>query len=944
MSSTSSTLSQAPSALWDFNADNPIISFEDDKLGREPFARHLSAVLLKTVAIKHHLQKAPDEIITAMEQGTLRIPESYTVAVFGAWGSGKTSLKNLICAGMDEPGNNRPHVAHFEPRRWRDEDSIIRDFFQIIAKQVGEDDNPNAKATANLLLRLGDYLTVAQIALLLGGMAAGIGSYHWSDPSLATAGATGIASGNSLFGSVGEFLKNRGKKKTEQLDIVKGIIELEAELKEKMIQLEKPVVVFIDDIDRLSVDEVTLLLQLLKYNANFPNIIYVILGQRDIIDDGLEKLFPKHGGEYLEKFVQLALDLPQVETDDIREEVLSTIDSVAKYLDYNPVWVRREFSAIYEKGVAAYLPSLRQAHRYSNSLRFLVPLWKESGGRRAVHPVDASVLEIIRLYEPAVYGRLRKNKIWLTGSFIDIDKLVASLSSGSKENDQQKSNPIKPNEAQKLEEFLSLAKNKEALKVLLAALVPDIETLYSYIDDEGRPLTTNARARQYNTSLSFLGSRAPQHERFNHFRSFDRYFLLRVERNRLKDSDKIRLLSQLGKREELLACLREFKADGRLDDAMTELQQAVSEIKPGDVEEFVTAMMDWGDELPQDAWMPNSLLGSTSELGQLIRTALKQKGSVAEAIKCFETAARNSRGIHQAIIPPLMSMAAEFPEILQLSQEERGALEKRIRGLSAIGWERLKEVVSAPPEVIASGVTASGVIASGVTASGVTPLEERASFGPVLWMWAQQDRRACQEWTKELVLRPKGLAAFAREMADSRQDDPLDAEGYPAPNQMFSLLKMEDILPMKPASVTPNEGDSNESNAGSSEPETEDIADKAKASEGTAVEREAEKGELDFDASAPTPILSSDPRSQGDVISVVELESAIQRVSTDGLGLRDFLWVKTFQSAVANYMRGEKIPYFLMGQCPDPAIVEQAIAQSETSPGDSGVEKSEAES
>jgi hypothetical protein len=906
MSATTSPIKMSPS-LWDFNADSPIASFADDKLGREFFARHLTQVLLQTVAIKDHLKLSPESIIKSMNDGAIPIPESYTVAVFGAWGSGKTSLKNLICAGLNEAGNVRPHIAHFEPRRWRDEDSIIRDFFSVIASQVITDGSPEAAESAQMLIRLGDYLSLAQVTLLLSGLSAVAGGYYLGDPSLGTVGAANITAGSGFFGAAKDFLKDRGKTKKDKIDLVKNIGEIEKQLKEKMVYLEKPVIVFIDDIDRLSVDEVTLLLQLLKYNANFPNLIYVILGQRDIIDDGLEKLFPKHGGKYLEKFVQLALDLPQVDIDNIRQEVFKTLNFVADRLGYNPNWIRREFGAIYEAGVAPYLPSLRQAHRYANSLRFLAPLWEESGGKRAVHPVDVAALEVVRLYEPDVYSHLRKNKIWLTGSFLDIDKLVSSLSSVPKNGDQQEKSIVKPIEVRRLEELLSVAKNKDALKILLSALVPDIKDIYPYLEDKERPITTNSHAEVRHRPLSFLGSRGIQHERFSNFRSFDRYFLLQIEKSRLSETEKAQLRFQLGNRQQLIESLRKFKADGRLDDAMTEVQLAVNEIKTEDVEEFVTAMMDWGDELPQNGWRPYTLLGTTSELGQLIRTALKRMATTEEAIACFERAARKSVGIHQVIIPTLMAMAPEFPEILQRSKQDRIALEKRIRAIAEIGWQKLEELMKSPP---------------------LTPLEDRESLGPILWMWAQKDKKACQEWVRQLIQQPKGLAAFAREMAEPQPDGLFEEESYPAQNQLFSLIKMEDLMPLQ--RKTTKSVESNPMDGDMENLETKTVG--GENTSGNAPVEDAVTGAGNTQrAIEPTNEATSQVEVEeitedtDDLITLADIEPLIREVPTTGLDLRNALWVKTFQNAIDNYMQGNTIPYYLMGECPDPSLLEQVV-------------------
>jgi predicted KAP-like P-loop ATPase len=51
-----------------------------------------------------------------------------------------------------------------------------------------------------------------------------------------------------------------------------------------MLKLDAQIVVVIDDIDRLGDDEVLLVLRLIKANADFPNLTYLLLFQRDIVE------------------------------------------------------------------------------------------------------------------------------------------------------------------------------------------------------------------------------------------------------------------------------------------------------------------------------------------------------------------------------------------------------------------------------------------------------------------------------------------------------------------------------------------------------------------------------------------------------------------------------------------------------------------------------------
>src|SRR5258708_32230811 len=91
----------------------------------------------------------------------------------------------------------------------------------------------------------------------------------------------------------------------------KDIKETKAEVSELLRQLKAPILVVIDDVDRLTADEVRLIFQLIKANADFPNLVYLALFQRDIVEKSLEKVTSGSGKDFLEKIVQIGFDGPQ---------------------------------------------------------------------------------------------------------------------------------------------------------------------------------------------------------------------------------------------------------------------------------------------------------------------------------------------------------------------------------------------------------------------------------------------------------------------------------------------------------------------------------------------------------------------------------------------------------------------------------------------------------
>jgi predicted KAP-like P-loop ATPase len=99
-----------------FSADRPIDDIPQDRLGRSRFASKLA------------------EAVCAWNEEK----DGLVLALYGDWGSGKTSLKNLFkcyCAkGKD------PYVVEFNPWQWSGQDKIFEAFFQQVGIRLGKHD------------------------------------------------------------------------------------------------------------------------------------------------------------------------------------------------------------------------------------------------------------------------------------------------------------------------------------------------------------------------------------------------------------------------------------------------------------------------------------------------------------------------------------------------------------------------------------------------------------------------------------------------------------------------------------------------------------------------------------------------------------------------------------------------------------------------------------
>ncbi len=209
-------------------ADNPIRRQEDDVLGRAIVARSFARQVL-----------------------SLDAREGIVVGVLGAWGYGKTSFINLARDEFDRAG---VPVLDFNPWMFSGAEQLVESFFVELAAQL-----KMRPGLAEVGKGLEDY----------GEAFSGMGWLPLVGPWIERGrGATKI---------LGKILQHRKE----------GVSGRRAKLEKAVTDLSKPIVIVLDDIDRLSTSEIRDVFKLVRLTANFPNIIYIVAFDRNRVKEAL---------------------------------------------------------------------------------------------------------------------------------------------------------------------------------------------------------------------------------------------------------------------------------------------------------------------------------------------------------------------------------------------------------------------------------------------------------------------------------------------------------------------------------------------------------------------------------------------------------------------------------------------------------------------------------
>lgn len=139
----------------------------------------------------------------------------------------------------------------------------------------------------------------------------------------------------------------------------KSLLEMKHELSWEFSKLQEPVVVIIDDLDRLDSSEVFEVLRLIRNTADLSNMIYLVAYDKNYITKILENQHISDPAAYLEKIFQLEIQLPLVSGDSVWNTLLDRLcDQLPKDTDISFIEGQKDL-------IKEILYSYRRAKRFA---------------------------------------------------------------------------------------------------------------------------------------------------------------------------------------------------------------------------------------------------------------------------------------------------------------------------------------------------------------------------------------------------------------------------------------------------------------------------------------------------------------------------------------------------------------------------------------------------
>ena len=300
--------------------------------------------------ISDNLKKYASHILDKLIATNTR-KHSYALGVTGSWGSGKTTFLEVLKSHV----KGRAEIVIFNPWMCRTPEQVTLDFFASLRHQL----SPNYRISK--LIK--DY------ARALNGISL--------TPFLGLSLNIHAVQGDSLY----------VKKK---------------KLSDQLAELLKPVIVFIDDLDRLEREEVFEVLRLIRNTADLSNLIYVVAYDKAYVRQVLEQKNIGNALAYLEKIFPVEVCLPMVEKDLIWDVLHSDIDAQASSDEFAKMLFQEISIEANRELILLILNTYRRAKRFAR-IYMLNMTYINRELQLELNQVDLFWLILLQIHNPRAY-------------------------------------------------------------------------------------------------------------------------------------------------------------------------------------------------------------------------------------------------------------------------------------------------------------------------------------------------------------------------------------------------------------------------------------------------------------------------------------------------------------------------------------------------------------
>lgn len=218
------------------------------------------------------------------------------LGVFGSWGSGKSSLMQMIKASIDEEGNEDNLTLWFNAWRYEGKEEAQSALIHAIIGQM------EAKRT------IGEEAKELIKSVVSGASVLKLSKFIYKTATTMTPDITGFL---DIFSDESKKLADTMENFDKRFEALLNSVGI------------KRVIVFVDDLDRCSSAKVIETFETIKLFLNTPSCTFVVGADAERIESAVAEVYSLSGADqkrkrdYLEKIVQIPFNIPQQQPQDI---------------------------------------------------------------------------------------------------------------------------------------------------------------------------------------------------------------------------------------------------------------------------------------------------------------------------------------------------------------------------------------------------------------------------------------------------------------------------------------------------------------------------------------------------------------------------------------------------------------------------------------------------
>jgi len=498
------------------SVEQPISSRNEDFLDRQYFA---------------------DNIADAIKNYEDTNKSSLTIGLYGKWGSGKTSIINMITEKLADKSDII--IFKFEPWIFSDTQQLISIFFKELARTIKFNDS--SEKAVQIGEELETYAAFFKPLSLI------------PEPTVSVLSLLS----EKVFGSMGKAIKQWAGFKAKNLEGTKRLIE------EHILELDKKILIIIDDIDRLNNTEIRQVFQMIKVLGNFPNTIYLSSMDKEVVAEALSEVQKGDGSEYLEKIINVPFNVPSVSKSDVEKFLFNKLDEVIKEVreeDFDQTY----WGNIYHSGFKQFFKNIRDVIRYINVLRFNYSVLSNK-----VNIIDLIVVTGFQVFEPKIYELLKHNK----------DYLVGTIPASRYDGDEIK-NYIKTFIENSYNDLRVLS--QDDYLALLQELFIKINEVYSNTHYVGYDTVCRKEAKLCSPEF------------------FDTYFTMTLDSDEISSQEMKQYIELASDEEKFREQILSLVSNNKITRFLERLQDYTStDIQPSQFQIIINVLMDLGDSFPK---------------------------------------------------------------------------------------------------------------------------------------------------------------------------------------------------------------------------------------------------------------------------------------------------------------------------------------------------------